>query len=193
MGTQERQASLDAARRGDPEALGALLESFRPYVRVMVRGLSDGRLQARFDDSDLIQEALLSAHRAFSQFRGSTPAELTAWVRQVVLGTVSHALRGHLSTAQRDVGREQPLGCAEIATREPAPLEQAIRSEQAARLAQALSRLPEDMQQVLLARHMDHLPYSALAERQGRSEAAIRVLYTRALRRLREECRETGE
>jgi RNA polymerase sigma-70 factor (ECF subfamily) len=76
---------------------------------------------------------------------------------------------------------------------EVTPAEQAIRSEQAARMAAALARLPEDMQQVLLGRHMDDLPYTILAEHLGRSEAAVRVLYTRALRRLREECRERRE
>jgi DNA-directed RNA polymerase specialized sigma24 family protein len=40
---------------------------------------------------------------------------------------------------------------------------------------------------VLLGRHMDGLAYGQLAERFGRSEGAVRVLYTRALRRLREE------
>jgi RNA polymerase sigma-70 factor (ECF subfamily) len=57
-------------------------------------------------------------------------------------------------------------------------------------MAEALSRLPEDMQQVLLGRHLDGASYGVLAERLGRSEGAVRVLYTRALRRLREECAE---
>jgi RNA polymerase sigma-70 factor (ECF subfamily) len=57
-------------------------------------------------------------------------------------------------------------------------------------MAEALARLPDDMQQVLLGRHMDGLSYAELAGRLGRTEAAVRVLYTRALRRLRDECHE---
>jgi RNA polymerase sigma-70 factor, ECF subfamily len=193
MNARDRLASLELARRGDSRALGELLESFRPYVRVMVHGLCDGRLQARLDESDLIQDALLGAYREFARFRGSTLAELTAWLRQIVLRTASHLLRHHLGAARRDPAREQPIDSpVELTADEITPAEQAMRSEQAARMAAALARLPEDMQQVLLGRHLDDLPYTILAERLGRSEAAVRVLYTRALRRLREECRERG-
>jgi RNA polymerase sigma-70 factor, ECF subfamily len=191
MNARDRLASLESARRGDSRALGELLESFRPYVQVMVRGLGDGPLRARLEESDLIQEAFLQAHRGFPCFRGTTLAELTAWLRQIVLGTVRHVLRDHLGAARRDAAREGPLGeGGEPAAGGPSPPEEAIRAEQAARMAEALGRLPADMQQVLLGRHLDDLPYAALAERLGRSEGAVRVLYTRALRRLREQCRE---
>ena len=54
-------------------------------------------------------------------------------------------------------------------------------------MAEAVARLPEDMQAVILGRHVDDAPYAELAARLGRSEGAVRVLYTRALRRLRDE------
>ena len=41
MDPGERLAALECARRGDAQALGKLLESFRPYVRVIVHGLRD--------------------------------------------------------------------------------------------------------------------------------------------------------
>jgi RNA polymerase sigma-70 factor (ECF subfamily) len=53
-------------------------------------------------------------------------------------------------------------------------------------MARTIAGLPDDMQQVLLGRHLDGLSYAVLAERLGRSEGAVRVLYTRALRRVRE-------
>jgi RNA polymerase sigma-70 factor (ECF subfamily) len=159
----------------------------------MVRGLHGGRLRARLGDSDLVQDALLEAQREFPHFRGSTTAELTAWLRRIVLRTVGHAFRRHLGAARRNAGQDQPLNGVDPIDSEGTPLEQAVRSEQAARLAEAMARLPDDMQQLLLGRHLEDLPYSALAERLGRSEAALRVLYIRALRRLREVCREVEE
>ena len=42
------------------------------------------------------------------------------------------------------------------------------------------------MQQVLLGRHLDGLSHAELARVLGRSESAVRMLYLRALRRLRE-------
>jgi RNA polymerase sigma-70 factor (ECF subfamily) len=190
MNGGEQQTALEHARQGDTAALGALLDSFRPYVRYLVRALGCRRIQARVDESDLLQDALLAAHRGFGQFRGHTVAELTAWLRQIVRRTVGHSLRDHLESEARALGCEQAAdGLADQAADSgSSPSAQAIRHEEAARLAAALARLPEDMQQVLIGRHLDDLPYAALAQQLGRSEAAVRVLYTRALRRLREEC-----
>lgn len=191
MNAGEQQTALARARRGDSQALGQLLDSFRPYVRYLLRALGGERLRPRLDESDLIQDALLEAHRCFGDFRGGTVAELTAWLRRIVVRTAGHALRNHLDAGKRALDCEQPAGDLD-ARADPgsSPSARAERHEQAARLAEALARLPEDMQRVLLGRHMDGLSYADLAGRLGRTEAAVRVLYTRALRRLREECRE---
>src|SRR5689334_2667118 len=190
MNAGEQQTALARARLGDSRALGQLLESFRPYVRCLVRALGGERLQPRLGESDLIQDALLEAHRSFGQFRGGTVAELTAWLRRIVVRTAGHSLRTHLEAGKRALAAEQPAGDLDgQAAPGSSPSAQAERHEEAARMAEALARLPDDMQQVLLGRHMDGLPYAALAEKMGRTEAAVRVLYTRALRRLREECR----
>ena len=117
-------------------------------------------------------------------------AELTAWLRTIVLRTAGHTLRDHLGTGKRDAGREQAGEDLAEQTVDPghSPSSQAIRQEMSARLAERLARLPDNMQQVLLGRHLDDLSYAEMAEQFGRSEAALRVLYTRALRRLRQEC-----
>jgi RNA polymerase sigma-70 factor (ECF subfamily) len=183
-----RSELLRRARDGDRAALGELLDGFRPYAVLLVRGLVGGRLQARMDHSDLVQDALLEAHRAFGGFRGGSPGELAAWLRAVVLRTAGHTLRAHRGTAQRDAGREQPLDPAAEPGNEVSPSSAADRHERSARLAAAMERLPDDMRLVLVGRHFDGLGYAELAGRLGRSEGAVRVLYTRALRRLREEC-----
>jgi RNA polymerase sigma-70 factor, ECF subfamily len=190
MNAGEQQAALARARLGDRDALGQLLESFRPYVRYLVRALGGERLRPRLGESDLIQDALLEAHRSFAQFRGSTVAELTGWLRRIVVRSAGHSLRHHLEAGKRAAAAEEAAfdldGQADPGS---TPSAQAARHEEAARMAEALARLPNDMQQVLLGRHMDGLSYAALAEQLGRTEGAVRILYTRALRRLREECR----
>jgi RNA polymerase sigma-70 factor (ECF subfamily) len=192
MTADEQQTALDRARAGDREALGRLLDSYRPYVRLLVRSLRRGRVPGRLDDSDLIQDALLAVHRSFDGFHGGTVAEFTAWLRAVVLRAAGHTLRGHLAAGKRDAGREETgdVLAGQLVAPGSSPSQQAVRHELAARIAEALARLPEDMQTVLLGRHMDGLSHAALAERLSRSVGAVRVLYTRALRCLREECGE---
>lgn len=190
MMREERQALLDRARAGDASALGELLDGFRPYLAAIARARHGGRLMGKVGESDLAQDALLEAHRHFASFRGNTIEEFAGWLRQIVVNTTGHALRDHLDAAKRNADREQPLaGLSEVvAAADTSPSMRAVRLERSADIAAALARLPEDMQTVILGRHVDDLSYADLAEKLGRSEGAVRVLYTRALRRLREEC-----
>lgn len=188
MNSRERQDALVRALAGDAQARGALLESFRPYLCVIARSFHDNRLQARFDESDVVQDTLVAAHRGFDSFRGQTVAELVAWLREIVVRAAGRIHRDHLAADKRAAGREQRAEDVAmlIADSASSPSEHAIRHEEAACMADALARLPDDMQQVLLGRHMDGGSYAEIAQQMGRSEGAVRVLYTRALRRLRE-------
>src|SRR5688572_15253765 len=100
MNAEQRQVALNLAVAGDEHALGELLQSYRPYIRVLARALERGRLHGRLGESDLVQDSLLEAHRAFPNFRGTTLPEFVGWLRQVVIGAVSRTLRGHLATGK---------------------------------------------------------------------------------------------
>jgi RNA polymerase sigma-70 factor (ECF subfamily) len=188
MPSDDRQAQLDRARGGDSAALGEILQAYRPYIRVIARAARQGCAPARLDDSDLIQDTLLLAHRAFGRFRGTTVAEFAGWLRQLTLRTVGHAVRAHLGTGKRDAGMERPLADFDgLAVPDgSSPDSRAVRHERAAKIAAAMEQLPDDMRQVVLGRLVDGLPYSTLATQLGKSEGALRASYTRALRRLRE-------
>src|SRR5262245_38263584 len=188
MGGREQQAALERARQGDAHALGSLLESYRPYVGFLCRAVQQGRLRAWLDEADLIQEAFLEVHRSFGGFRGTTVAQLTGWLRQIVLRTTGRVCNRRRVDTPDAVTRDEAF--AEALEADGTPSDEVIRHEQAARLAGGLAQLPEDMRQVLLSRHMDQLPYADVAERLGRSEGAVRVLYVRALQRLRELCKD---
>jgi RNA polymerase sigma-70 factor (ECF subfamily) len=186
MQPHPQQAVLQRAREGDAQAQGVLLESLRPYLRCITRALHTGRLQARLGESDLLQEIFLEAHRVFASFKGATVPELVAWVRRIAVRTAGHLLRDH-TAAKRALSREQAdVALESLMETSSSPSAEAIRHEQAAKMAECLARLPEDMQQVLLGRHMELEPYAVLAEQLGKSEGAVRVLHFRALERLRE-------
>ena len=73
------------------------------------------------------------------------------------------------------------------------PSAQAMRHELTAKITDAVARLPRDMQQVLLARLVDGLPHAVIAERMKRTETAVRMLFVRALSRLKDECQKKPE
>lgn len=179
---------IQRARVGDTHALDQLLHAFRPYVRVIVNSVNNGRLKSRLDDSDLIQDALLQAARSFPTFRGTTTAEFVMWLRQVARQSALGTIRQLAGTAKRDPSLERNGPCLETleARSDERPSANVRRSEQADRVAAAIAHLPEDMQQVLILRHVDGMRYAAIAHHLNRTEPAIRMQYVRALRLMRD-------
>jgi RNA polymerase sigma-70 factor (ECF subfamily) len=187
MRSDARQAALDRAKSGDSAALGELLDGYRPYVRVLVEVSRKGLSKARVADSDLIQDAFLLAHRHFGKFRGVAVAEFTCWLRQLTIRCVGHNARDQMLTEKRDADREVAIEDFDaFAANGSTPSSAAQRHEQAVIVATALEQLPDDMRQVLLARHLNDEPYADLAVRMGRTEGSLRILYTRGLRKLRQ-------
>src|SRR5947209_2861231 len=179
----ESDRLLAAARAGESAALGQLAERYRPYLRSVAARLLDPRLPS--DCSSVVQEALLAAVRGFAQFRGQTGAEFLAWVAQIV--------RNEALTRLRRAGPVQPLPASpgdagQLAADIPSPDEQASRREQVARVLAALDRLPPDYREVITLRNLQGLSLLEVAGRLQRSHAAVRQLWGRAIRRLREEC-----
>jgi RNA polymerase sigma-70 factor (ECF subfamily) len=188
---------LDALHRGDTAAAAERLGRYRDWLRLLAQVQLERRLQAKFDASDVVQQALLEACRALPQFRGSTEAELLAWLRQVLAHALAHEVRRYRGTQQRDAGREVSLEgeLAEssrrlndlLAAPDPSPSHQAVQREQGVVLADVLARLPDDYRDVIVLRDLEGLSHEEVARRMDRSVGAVRMLWVRALARLRRE------
>ena len=103
---------LRAAEHGDRSARQCLLARHRSRLRQMVAVHLDRRLATRIDPSDVVQETLMEAVRAWPQFRGGTEAELAAWLRQILAHVLAHAFRRYGVAQRRDVAREVSLDAA---------------------------------------------------------------------------------
>ena len=187
---------LDACRR-DVAAQGELLLRYRSWLQLLARVQIDRGLQGKLDSSDAAQQVLLEACRTFPQFRGTTQAELTAWLRQILVHVLAHEARRYAGTQQRAIDREVSLeqqlaessqrlasGPPADSARKPA---RPRRHEEELRLAEVLARLPEDYREVIVLRNLQGLSHEEVAERMGRSAGAVRMLWVRALSRLRRE------
>jgi RNA polymerase sigma-70 factor (subfamily 1) len=187
MGQLSSRQLLTAAKGGNRDALGQLLNDLRPYLRVVARNAHRGALLNLVDDSDLIQDAIVEVTQSFGHFRGSEVPQFLAWLRQVVSNTVHKSVRQLLHVQKRNPGMiDAGQKLDQIADSDQQPERIAQVREEAAQLAVALEQLPAEMQQVLLLRLIDDLPHAAIAHRLGRSEQATRMLYVRAVRQLRE-------
>jgi RNA polymerase sigma-70 factor (ECF subfamily) len=187
---------LARARAGDKEALGRLCELYRNYLALLARVQVGRRLRGKVDDSDLIQETFLQAHRHFGGFRGRTEAELLAWLRQILAGTLANLLRRYYGTQRRNVRLERDLAGEldqssraldrGLAAPDSSPSHQASRREQAVLLADALSHLPEAYREVIILAHVEGLGFPEVACRMSRTVISVKHLWARALGRLRQ-------
>ncbi len=185
---------LAEARAGSKEALGQALEACRAYLYLIAQKELDPDLLAKGSASDLVQETFVEAQRDFAQFHGTTDEEWRAWLRRLLLNNVANFTRRY-RTEKRQLGREVALdpggSSAErgggLAADLPSPSGAALEHEQAERLRRALARLPDDYRQVIVLRYEENLAFEEVARRMNRSSAAARTLWSRAIRRLRQE------
>lgn len=181
--------TVDGAPNTDERPLG----KYRDYLRVLARLHLGSRLQAKLDESDIVQQTILHAHAHREQFRGATEPEWLGWLRAILANTLAAVVR-EFETAARDLGREQSLEAelerssvrlGALLAADESPSEGAVRGEELLRLARALGRLPEDQRRVVELHHLKGLSVAAVADEMGRTRPAVVGLLFRGLKQLR--------
>jgi RNA polymerase sigma-70 factor, ECF subfamily len=183
------------ARKHEPGALDRLLESYRQYLKLLARTSIDASLQGKADPSDLVQETFLKAHQHFGQFRGQGEAELTAWLRKILARNLADLVRCYHLAEGRRTGRERSLEQLLTASSQAldnlladaagSPSESAQRREMSVALANALAELSDEQREVIVLRSLEERDWPEVARRMGRTTGAVRMLWVRALKRLR--------
>jgi RNA polymerase sigma-70 factor (ECF subfamily) len=179
-----RDDEFAAAKGGDPAARWHALEACRDYLRLVVRRgrLShDAGLQAT---SDLVQGTFVAAWAQFSKFRGGSPVQLRAWLKAILIHAAHNARR---RTGLADFGSWRTARVAPASTLSPSQAAQQKSAGEA--LDAALEALSERHRAVIHLRLWDRMSFGEIGARMGLSEDAARMLYGRALAKLRESMR----
>jgi RNA polymerase sigma-70 factor, ECF subfamily len=190
---------LHRARQGETEPMGQLLQTYRNYLTILATIQLDHRLRRRMNPSDLVQETMLAAHRDFGSFRGGSEREFLAWLRQVLISCLHHAVEVHVKAKKRDVRREVPIEQLSAALdRSVANFAQALADpgaspsaslghrERAVALADKLAELKADYRDVIVLRNLQGLSFDEIAERMDRKAGAVRMLWLRAIERFKQ-------
>lgn len=190
------------ARAGDGAILGQLLASYQNYLRLLAKIEIGKRLQGKVDASDVVQETFLEAHRHFPNFQGHAGGQFSQWLRAILAATLANTVRRYLGTKARDLRMERDLAtdldqstCALgqiLVDPHSSPSQQVMRGEQSLMVAEAMSRLPDDYQTVLVLRHLEGMTFPQVAERMGRSVDSVEKLWLRGLTRLKREFSEVS-
>jgi len=185
---------LEKARSGDDAARDRLFVVCRNYVSVAARVEMASWLKAKVDASDLVQQTLLEAHRGLENFRGTTEAEWLGWLRRILVHNAADFVRRFHGVEKRCAGREVPLaspddsqyGAPQPSSGGETPSQLLMRKELQLQVADAVARLPDDYQEVVILRNLQQLPFDEVAQRMGRSRPAVQMLWMRAIRNLQE-------
>lgn len=100
---------LAAARAGDRNSLGILLERRRPLLNYLARRWLAAALRSKVDDAELVQEALVTALRHFDNFQGATRPEFVGWVSGILRNVSRNFHRDLCGRARRQATREVSL------------------------------------------------------------------------------------
>jgi RNA polymerase sigma-70 factor, ECF subfamily len=193
---------LEAARSERAVAWGRLLERYTPYLTLMARIEIGRRLQGKVDPGDIVQDTFLEAHRQFSNFRGRSEKEFTAWLRTILAGILANTIRHYFGTRARDPRLEQDLNVSlnhsscgfanQLSASCSTPSEIAVRREEAVLFAQGLQQLPETYREVIVLRHLEGLTFPHVAERMGKTVDSVEKLWLRAVAKLKESVSKLG-
>lgn len=189
---------IQRTRAGDRSAENELLEKCRAYISLVARAQIEGWMRTKFDASDLVQQTLLEAHQGLSRFEGETEAEWLGWLRGILNHNTLDFARRYQGAAKRDVKREFSIDRAgqppeasgqmrwDLPDQAETPSRILLNREQEIQVADAVSQLPPDYQEVIMLRNLQRLPFKEVAERMQRSPGAVQMLWLRALNQLQE-------
>jgi RNA polymerase sigma-70 factor (ECF subfamily) len=185
--------SIRLAREGQHEALSDLLDAHRNYLRLLAASCLHREMRGKADPSDVVQVTLLKVHENFRHFRGTTEPEWMAWLRTILVRSLTDFQKG-FQRQRRNVTRERSLESDVdrssamlrnmIPAAGPSPSQEAQRREGAALVADAIAELEPEDRDVVILRSLLELDWSAIGEKTGRSPDAARMLWARAMQRL---------
>lgn len=169
-------ALLSRIAQGDIMAFGMLYER---YLDAIYRHVYY-RVSDHCEAEDLTETIFLKAWQALtSQANKSQVNHFRAWIYRIAHNEIIEYHRNHQSTLPIDQA-------IHISDANDSPEANIVDMQASEQLAQAISRLEPDLQQVLVCRFIDKLSHAETAEIMKLKPGYVRVLQYRALNKMRE-------
>ena len=177
-----------AVHRSEPGALERLIDRFEPALY----GYAYGILQNTFDAQEVVQDAVLRAHRALTrQYDEARCAALALrpWLFRTVRNLCFNKRRSKTRALETPLETFDDGRIGPFVREHGSELE---RKEDAELLRHAMSGLPLDARELIVLRFMEEMSYADIAKTVGTSEASLRGKVFRSLKLLREALEERG-
>ncbi len=187
MDPEERDL-VRAARSGDDDAFGRLVEKTQSRLTRLLRGI------VRDDDEamDLVQETYIKAHRSLDTFREGSA--FGTWLHRIGVNAAIDHLRKRTAfsaASLEDAGPWEGVGEDPAGTSDRPTPDRLLEGEEAGKtLRRALDSMPPEHKATILLRELEGLSYDEIAEITGAVVGTVmsRLFYVR--RKLRDALRE---
>jgi RNA polymerase sigma-70 factor (ECF subfamily) len=183
VSTPSDKNAVELALKGDQEAFGTLYERYvdRIYNYIYYRTGN------QHDAEDLTARVFFRAMRHIENYN-DRGLPISAWLYRIAHNLVANW--------HRDNSRRKEVPLDEILLVRPDgehPEAALLQTEEQDGLLEVIRGLPEDRQQLLILKFVQHLSNAEIGQIMGRTEGAIKSLYHRTLISLREEFDELRE
>ena len=186
--SNDNQALLAQATRGDRPALDQLLIQYLPRVQAFVRLRMDGALRARMGTEDLVQSVCVDLLRNQHDFEYRSDPEFRAWLFNAALHKLKEKQRFH-GRQRRDVRREVQARTpgSGVATLQDVyktvgtPSQDLAAKEHIENIEAAFEGLPDHYREVITLARIADLPHHEIAQAMGKTVGAVRQMLGRAL------------
>lgn len=178
---------------GENQDFDSVFRRYRGYLRFLADTKLDRRLRQKIDPSDVVQETMLQAFRAWGDLRGESEGERLAWLRQILVRTLLHSVRD-FGRAKRDVSRERRLvqiadessACLDAlcVADQTSPSQIAVRAEELLRVVDALEGLPLQQRAAVLAYYWQGRSLADIGAELNRTAPSVAGLIYRGVKRL---------
>lgn len=169
------RAWMVAAQAGDSAAYEKLLLELLPRARRQV----GARVSEPAAREDIVQNALVSIHRARHTYRSDRP--FTPWFNTIVRNATIDWIRMRSRQLPRELPLEQEIVADRAAESAPTGSDESLSPD----LEQALSTLPPAQRQAVEMIHLEGLSVSDAAARAGVTKGALKVRAHRGYQALR--------
>ena len=182
MRDESVKANLALARGGDRRALDRLLETVHGRLRRLAEGRLGPGLRAKMRTSDVLQSTYLDVVKSVERFEGEDEEAFVGWVARIMENNIRDKGKYFQARKRRDPeGATLPLNEAEdVKTPGATPSVEVVRAEDLVLVSRALEDLGEDYRQVIILRLVEGRSHKEVGELLGRTEAATRMLLSRA-------------
>jgi len=192
---EDQHEIVERIRSGDTHALAQYVEQHRRQLLAFIERQIGAALRRKVEPEDILQELSSDAVRGLANMDLSE-RDPFSWLCQLAERRVIDAHRRYFGAQKRDAGREVPLQSGGDASQAglinllvasmTSPSAAFSRNAKEAKLLEALGQLPDIQREALRLRYVESWPSKKIAEQLGKSDAAVRVMLTRSLKKLQD-------